>query len=72
MAWQAWFGSVGCIWVWFGAVRFGRQGKVRSGRAGFGEVRLGAVRQVRHGKVGLDKTGFGQVCTAGKLRKEKL
>lgn len=59
MARQAWFGSVGCLWVWFGAVRFGRLGMVliwfgfmrfiKAGVAGYGRgrVRCDLVWQVR-------------------------
>ena len=54
LAWQAWFGSVGCIWVWFDAVRFGRLSKVRSGRAGFGEVRFGEAGTVALGNTRCD------------------
>ena len=62
--WQARFGSVGCIWAWFGAVRFGRCGVFR-----LDGVWRGELRQARYGHIWTGEISFGQ---AGKLIKEKL
>ena len=51
---QAWFGSVGCLWVWFGAVRFGRLGMVL--------IWFGFMRFIKAGVTGYGRIGSGLVC----------